>query len=810
MSGSLCALLKNGVDMTAASAANALLQLAPGVRVQLAAEFPPDILDRLGGEPGDYILSQDRSRYSAQRISADAARLILCFREPVRILDAILAFAAESDEAPGEILEGAYPLIQRLRAQRLLLAPADVRPADVEPRYAVGDSVATSVGDVLIEAVISADTETEIFRVRLADGEQAALKYVPDSAAEFVRRALSTETATLRALAAQGFDHAAHLIAAGRIADLSGEFLLTKWIDGASGYMLARDPALEIGTRARIANRLLNAYADLHALGWLHGDVHPGNVVGSSNAIMLIDYGGALRMDDAAPSARAGLLTDYEPEAARALMAGLPLPAASPRGEQYCVAAIVLRLLTGAPTHRLPLEADLAIAIVAEQPARRLADLGVVWPALDEVVARALALDPESRFADMRAFAEAFAAALAAGRPASPSPVTRKGMRDPAAALAALAAPGSTLAQGGIRRGPRAPVYHGGAGLAFACLAAAEATGRADLLSSADHWAEAACAALDDPDGFDARDLGVPYGELSATSFFHGAAGVHAVSARVRLAYDDRVGAAAATTAALKALGPAIPIPPEPRLGLDLLNGISGQLLGLAFLADGHERLGRIEPDLLQALTEAAAPRAAALAAELADWYDRPMADLPREGRYLGLAHGSGGALFALLRSAAILPQAMAGIDLLTLLDQQAAFSLPDGSGFPIERGGSNRWVGWCHGSAGHVLLWTAAARYSERDADAGRACRIADELMARVHEGGASLCCGAAGIVFALDGLYQLKGGSQEWRSGIAGSLASSPDLLLPHSLWRGHPGAQLAALALERPGSIAMPFLA
>ena len=795
--------------MTTASAANALLQLAPGVRVQPAAEFPPDILDRLGGTPGDHILSQDRSRYAAQRISADAARLILHFREPVRILDAILACAAETDEAPADLLESAYPLIQQLRAQRLLLAPADIRPAAVEPRYALGDTVATSAGAALIEAVISADTETEIFRVRLADGRHAALKYVPDGAADFVRRGIATETATLRALAGQGFAHAAQLIGTGRSDDPAGDLLLTQWIDGAGGYVLARDPALDAGMRARLASRLITAYADLHALGWLHGDVHPGNVIGQGDAIILIDYGGALRMDDAAPLARAGLLTDYEPEAARALRAGLPLPAASARGEQYCVAAIAVRLLTGAPTHRLPLEADLAIAIVAEQPARRLADLGLVWPALDAVVARALALDPAARFADMQAFAKAFDAALAAGQPTSPAPVVRPDLRDPAAALAALAAPEQALGRAGIRRGPRAPVYHGGAGLAFACLAAAEATGRADLLASADHWAEAATVALAEPEGFDARDLGVPAGDLSPTSFFHGAAGVHAVRARVRLAHGDRAGAESATAAALLALGPAGQIPPEPRLGLDLLNGVSGQLLGLAFLADGYDRLGLSAPGLRQALAAAAAPRATALATALADWFHRPPADLPRDGRYLGLAHGSGGALFALLRTAALLPQAMAGVDVLPLLDQQAAQGLPDGSGFPIERGETNRWVGWCHGSAGHVLLWTAAARYSGRDADADRAGRMADDLMARGHEGGATLCCGAAGIVFALDGLEQLAGGRRNWRAGLAAALASAPDLLLPHSLWRGHPGAQLAALALEQPGSIAMPFL-
>jgi eukaryotic-like serine/threonine-protein kinase len=795
--------------MTTSDTANILLQIASGVRVQPAIDFPPDILDRLGGARDDYVLSQDRSRFAAQRISADAARLILKFREPIRILDAIIAYASEANQAPAELLAEAFPLIQRLRAQRVLLAPTEIRPAAVEPRFEVGDSVVTQIGVVTIEAVISADTETEIFRVVLPDGQRAALKYVPDSAPEFVRRSVANEASTLRALTEQGFVYAPHLLAIGRSAEPPAELLLTQWIDGASAYKLARDPDLAPVQRARLASRLINAYADLHALGWLHGDVHPGNVIGAGDTITLIDFGGALRIDETSPPIRAGLLTEYEPEAARALMAGLPLPTATALGEQYCVAAIVLRLLTGSPTHRLPLEADLAIAIIADQPARRLAELGLVWPELETVIARALSLDPAARFADTRTFADAFEAGLKSDQPPSTVKLSTPKAYDPLGALAALSAPDSPLGQVGIKRGPRATIYHGGAGLSFACLAAAETTGRADLLTRADHWAEAAVAALTDPDAFDARDIGVRAGDLSPASFFHGPAGVYAVHSRVRLAHNDLAGAMVSAAAAICAFGPSGPIPSEPKLGLDLLNGVSGQLLGFAFLADGFARLGLLMPDMKEKLEAAAATRAVALADALSEWFNRPMDELPSEGRYLGLAHGSGGALLALLRTVSILPKALTGIDLLSLIELQAAHAFPDGSGFPVERSGSKSWVGWCHGSAGHLMLWTAAAQYTKRASEVDRASQIARDLMKRGREGGATLCCGAAGLIFALDGFEQFVGSRGSWRAELANTLASVPDLLLPHSLWRGYPGIQLASLVIDDPGGLGMPFL-
>lgn len=802
-----------------APSANVVLQLAADVRIEPGTAFPADILDRLGGDPGDVVLWQERSRHAAQRLTADAGALIKRFATPTFVLDAIVGHAIDMADDAAAILPDAFALITHLRAQRLLLPPEEVTPASVEPRFAIGARIDSGVAGVAkVCAVVSADTETEIYRCLMADCREVALKWVPTDAPAFVQEASAREASTLAELALVGFRNAPKLIANFMSECRNGESaraMLIDWIDGETGYDVGRNRNRSMVERANLAGRLVAAYADLHARGWLHGDVHPGNVIATATDVFLIDFGGAVRICDRSPPERAGLLTDYEPEAARALRACGALPPSTPMGEQYAVAAIALRLVTGAPTHRLPLDAQAALAIIAEEPARRLRDAGVDWPELDGVLARALALDPNQRFADLAALSRALQLALASPPTISPPAHLPAAVSDPLEAILRFAGSHSVLSVQGIRLGPRASIYHGAAGLALACLTAAEAHDSPAALNAADDWIERAVVAIGDPEAglaadplaFDARDLGMAAGELDPHSFFHGAAGVHAVHARVRIAFSDSTGAEAATIRAIAAFGPPCPMPDDPRRSLDLLNGVSGQLLGLAFLADGLARVGALQAGLGVQLAAVAKKRATALAAELGRWFDCPLDQLAANGRYLGIAHGSGGALLALLRAESALPGTLAGIDLLALLERQARLAV--GSTFPIERGGSRNWVGWCHGAAGHLSLWVAAAAFSRRDTDHARARKLADVIEARANEGGPTLCCGAAGMAFALAALSALDGVPQFRGDQLRAALAQSPDLLLPHSLWRGHIGARLAELVIEQPRRMVMPLI-
>lgn len=160
----------------------------------------------------------------------------------------------------------------------------------------------------------------------------------------------------------------------------------------------------------------------------LHGDIHPGNcMVGDDGRIVILDFGHSRSIGDAASEvdiARAGIPQFYDPQMAQALRAGALAPAASPASEQYAIAALAYLLLTGLHPIDSPAVQDELLRRIAERPPLSFAARGVTsWPAMEGVLRRALAPQPEDRFSDLTKMAQAFAAAGSAPgttqRPAS-------------------------------------------------------------------------------------------------------------------------------------------------------------------------------------------------------------------------------------------------------------------------------------------------------------------------------------------------------------------------------------------------------
>jgi eukaryotic-like serine/threonine-protein kinase len=154
--------------------------------------------------------------------------------------------------------------------------------------------------------------------------------------------------------------------------------------------------------------QILNAARFAHRKGIVHRDLKPQNV--------LIDDEGRARVADFG-IARAGETSDItatgsvmgtaqyiSPEQAQ----GKPT---TPRSDIYSIGVILYEELTG----RVPFEGDSAVAValkqVSEAPRRPSAINPNVPPALDAVVMRALAKDPDARFKDADAFLRALDAA---------------------------------------------------------------------------------------------------------------------------------------------------------------------------------------------------------------------------------------------------------------------------------------------------------------------------------------------------------------------------------------------------------------
>jgi WD40 repeat protein/serine/threonine protein kinase len=152
-----------------------------------------------------------------------------------------------------------------------------------------------------------------------------------------------------------------------------------------------------------------------HDRKFIHRDVKPENMLlGQNNEILLSDFGIAL----AAQSSRyqstqevAGTLAYMAPEQ----LNGRPVPAS----DQYALGIIVFEWLTGErPFHGS--FAEIASQHMLSIPSLLKEKIPEITPDIDEVVHRALAKDPQQRFARVEAFAVAFEQAVQPLRPLAP------------------------------------------------------------------------------------------------------------------------------------------------------------------------------------------------------------------------------------------------------------------------------------------------------------------------------------------------------------------------------------------------------
>jgi len=155
---------------------------------------------------------------------------------------------------------------------------------------------------------------------------------------------------------------------------------------------------------AQIADALMFA----HSRGIIHRDVKPSNVmIDKSGNALLTDFGLAREVEGSntlTGSMLLGTPAYMAPEQGR----GDPVDA---RSDQYSFGIILYQLLTG----RLPFEADSPMGTVLKhiqepvpRPTRYVADMS---PALERVILKCLAKDPEYRYPSVGTFFEAYKAA---------------------------------------------------------------------------------------------------------------------------------------------------------------------------------------------------------------------------------------------------------------------------------------------------------------------------------------------------------------------------------------------------------------
>jgi eukaryotic-like serine/threonine-protein kinase len=687
----------------------------------------------------DYAVSRPRMRRPTKIVDAGSADLLQEFRAPCRLVEAVVRHCGVRGLDPYVTLEQAFEVLQAFVSGALLVEASDPAAQEVEASFVAG----MCLGDFEVTRLVQALDDSELYEAIGMGGQRVALKVLrptaPAAAVEMLRR----EAAVLGALDGPW---APRLVSA---QEAQGRhFLAIEWISGVNvASAAARLRSGEPRLLHALCGRLLDAFAEIHRRGILHGDVHPGNIlVRPDGSVCVLDFGRSRFRETHHPFAsapRAGIGYYYEPELASALVRGQPPPEVSEAGEQFALAALVYFALTGGHYQDFSLEHDKLIRSVAAPRPLPFARRGArAAPALEAVLKRALRQDPSQRHASVEELAAAFRRAI----PRRSAVRSRGGQAE---ALIGDVDFRSPLFRQGMQGQPNASVAAGAGGIALFLQRAAMVREDPHLLALADSWAERidTAGARSFADG------------TSTASTYHGSAGIFFVRALIGEARSDRNARASAVRDFLEAVGAG-----------DVLPALAGAVTAAALLGDPELR-GWI----------AAQARRQFLTADRG----RP-----------GVAHGRPGEVYALLKASQALGVAP-GPDVLCelqRLSEQSPATAP----------------GWCRGRAGMVYLWKLAHEVlgDERflalgDRDALAAFQHPD--------GDPTLCSGLAGRSLALLHWYQQTGEPvwlRRARETARRAVRAAPLLEGRPGLLRGRAGIALLEVELQAPEDARMPL--
>jgi serine/threonine protein kinase/ABC-type branched-subunit amino acid transport system substrate-binding protein len=255
-----------------------------------------------------------------------------------------------------------------------------------------------------------------VYLARSAGGSLVALKVIQAEYAEDAdfRERFRREAATARRMTSPWV---ASLVDADP--EAAAPWLATEFVPGPSlGEAVAEHGPLPVRSLRVLGARLAEALRDLHAVGLVHRDVKPGNVLLALDGPRLIDFGVARDPEDTALTSTGvvvGTPGFLSPEQARG---GRDL---GPAGDIFSLGCVLAHAATGRPPFGTGSLDALLFRTVHDAP-----DLEGVPQELAEVVGSCLEKDPE-----LRPTAEALSQALADVSPADPREALRVPRQSP-------------------------------------------------------------------------------------------------------------------------------------------------------------------------------------------------------------------------------------------------------------------------------------------------------------------------------------------------------------------------------------------
>lgn len=250
--------------------------------------------------------------------------------------------------------------------------------------------------------------------------EQALLKVVPRTSEDALARvrAFERQAVLLRELEdACGRRYLAHATTEKTV------WLLERWVEGVTMWRRSgplrsspQDPEARLRFLQDI-EKMVRIVMRVHDCGVLHGDLQPTHfIVDRTDAVHIVDFEVAVRIDEADGGYRGGLVHYASPETAHRLLRGgtdIPLDQSS---EIYSLGVVLFVLYTGRtpawygmdPTDDgLEAPRHVRLQAIAEARVRTFADVGLPdFPELARILEGCLQGDPARRYGSFRELAQ--------------------------------------------------------------------------------------------------------------------------------------------------------------------------------------------------------------------------------------------------------------------------------------------------------------------------------------------------------------------------------------------------------------------
>ncbi|MEU9128839.1 serine/threonine-protein kinase [Kitasatospora sp. NPDC048540] len=281
--------------------------------------------------------------------------------------------------------------------------------------------IGTQIAGYQVEREIGRGGSAVVYQARdLRLNRTVALKLLAPQLAQnddFRRRFIHES----RVAAAIDHPHIVPIFAAGEADGLL--YIAMRYVDGLDlGALVDRDGPLPVMAAVRIATQMASALDAAHEHGLVHGDVKPGNIlVARSNSIedpyyaYLTDFGTA---ESPGGPIAAGAFVGTVEYVAPEQITGDPT---GERADLYSLACVVHEILAGeSPFRRDDSLAELWAHLYDPPPDLSLQCPGLA-PAVDGVMAKALAKPPEHRYGSCGEFAAELLAAACISETDSPA-----------------------------------------------------------------------------------------------------------------------------------------------------------------------------------------------------------------------------------------------------------------------------------------------------------------------------------------------------------------------------------------------------